>query len=93
MLQAEYPGVSRHQENMFRRTDIELIEAGLPLARKLTYMPKRGPKTRSKITTLVPVEFEVPNVGRVISETFLFGRLDKAEASKSQASNQKGDAE
>ena len=80
MLQATYPQVSRHQEQMFRRTDIERIEAGLPIGRKIVYVPKRGYKGVLQLTAFGPMEMEVKNVGRVVAETLLYGRASAVGA-------------
>lgn len=72
MLQAKYAGVSRHQESMFRRTDIERIEAGLPIGRKVVYHQVRGRK--GEITAWTPFDAEIPNVARIVSDTPLYGR-------------------
>lgn len=77
MLQASYPQVGRHQEKNHRRSDIESIEAGLPLARKVVYFQKRGRK--GQITALVPVNFEIENVARVVSDIPLFGRTTSTD--------------
>ena len=82
MLQREYPGVGRHQESLHRRTDIERIEAGLPIARKVVYYQKRGRK--GQITALCYPDTELENVARVISDMPLFGRIDKAEATSNE---------
>jgi hypothetical protein len=74
MLQREYPHVGRHQENSRRRTDIERIEAGLPIGRKVVYVPKRGRKGVFQITTWTDLDSDIPNVGRIISDTPLYGR-------------------
>lgn len=89
MMQASYPQVERHQEGLHRRTDIERIEAGLPLGRKLVYTLKCGRNAGRQITTIVPDDFAVPNVGRVISETWLFGRSKESPVSQ-QGDSQKG---
>lgn len=72
MLQREYPQVGRHQESMRRRTDIERIEAGLPLARQVVYYQKRGRK--GQITALCYPDTELQNVARIVSDTPLYGR-------------------
>lgn len=82
MLQREYPGVGRYQENSHRRTDIERIEAGLPLARQVVYYQKRGRK--GKITSLVPHDYVIENVAQIVSDTPLFGRVDKAAAASTE---------
>lgn len=74
MLQASYPDVGRHQESGHRRSDIERIEAGLPIGRKLVYVPKRGRKGVFQVTTWSDHDSEIPNVGRIISDTPLYGR-------------------
>lgn len=79
MMQATYPQVGRHQEGMHRRTDIELIEAGLPIGRKVVYFQKRGRK--GQITALVPPDFVIENVARVVSDTPLYGRIPYIEDS------------
>lgn len=71
MLQAKYADVRRHQESMFRRDDIERIEAGLPIGRKVVYFQKRGRK--GQITAWIPFDTEIPNVARIISDTPLYG--------------------
>lgn len=76
MMQATYPQVGRHQESSHRRTDIEDIEAGLPLGRKVVYYQKRGRK--GQITALVPRDFVIENVARVVSDTPLYGRVPYA---------------
>lgn len=81
MMQATYPQVGRHQEGIHRRTDIENIEAGLPLGRKVVYYQKRGRK--GQITALVPTDYVIENVARVVSETPLFGRIPYADDSSS----------
>lgn len=75
MMQSDYPGVGRHQEAMHRRSDIECIEAGEPLGRKVVYYQKRG--ARGQVTALVPMDFEIKNVARIVSETALYGRIPK----------------
>lgn len=72
MLQREYPQVGRHQESMRRRTDIERIEAGLPLARQVVYYQKRSRK--GQITALCYPDTELQNVARIVSDTPLYGR-------------------
>lgn len=71
MLQAHYGIAARHQESMFRRDDIERIEAGLPIGRKVVYFQKRGRK--EKITAWTPFDAEIPNVAHIISDTPLYG--------------------
>jgi len=92
MMQASYPQVGRHQESTHRRTDIELIEAGLPLGRKVVYFQKRGRK--GQITALVPMDFEIENVARVVSDTPLYGRVpfadDKSPSQKADDSQKGG---
>jgi hypothetical protein len=73
MMQASYPEVGRHQESLHRRGDIESIEAGFPLGRKVVYFQKRGRK--GQITSLVPFDFVLENVARVVSDTPLYGRV------------------
>lgn len=73
MMQSSYPQVGRHQEALHRRADIERIEAGLPIGRKVVYVPKRGRKGVSQITTWCGHDSEIPNVARVISDTPLYG--------------------
>ncbi len=77
MLQEEYKIKARHQEAMHRNHDIERIEAGLPLARKVVYVQKRGRK--GQVTTLVPHDFEISNVAWIISDTWLYGRADQQD--------------
>lgn len=89
MLQAEYPNVGRHQEGLHRRADIERIEAGLPLARQVVYLQKRGRK--EKITALVPHDFEIQNVARIVSDTPLFGRAAAEIGAASPAPQVQGD--
>jgi len=79
MMQATYPQVGRHQEGAHRRTDIERIEAGLPIGRKVIYVPKRARKGVYQITTWSDHDSEIPNVGRIISDTPLFGRKPTGE--------------
>jgi len=70
MLQSAYGIASRHQEKMFRRSDIERTEAGLPIGRKVVYFQKRGRK--GEITAWMPFDSNIPNVARVVSDTPLF---------------------
>lgn len=86
MLQAKYPGAGRHQEGMRRRTDIERIEAGLPIARQVVYYQKRGRK--GQITSLVPHDFVIENVARIVSDTPLFGRIDATSAADAKDAEQ-----
>lgn len=76
MMQETYPQVGRHQENSHRRADIERIEAGQPIARRVVYYQKRGRK--GQITALCYPDTELQNVARVISDTPLFGRVPYA---------------
>lgn len=78
MMQATYPQVGRHQETAHRRTDIERIEAGLPIGRKVVYVQKRGRK--GKITAWTDHDTEIPNVAHIISDTPLYGRVEVAAA-------------
>lgn len=79
MMQASYPQVGRHQEGAHRRSDIERIEAGMPIGRKLVYVPKRGRKGVFQVTTWSDHDSEIPNVGRIISDTPLYGRIPYAD--------------
>lgn len=79
MMQASYPGMGRHQESMHRRSDIEKIEAGEPLARQVVYFQKRG--RQGKITALVPMDMSLKNVRAIESETALYGRIPYEPAS------------
>lgn len=92
MLQATYPQVGRHQENSHRRTDIERIEAGQPIARRVVYYQKRGRK--GQITALCYPDTELQNVARIISDTPLYGRVPCAsdEAPAQEPGEQKGGA-
>ncbi len=94
MMQATYPQVGRHQEGMHRRTDIERIEDGLPIGRKVVYVPKRGRKGVFQITTWSDFDSEIPNVGRIISDTPLYGRVPFAtdQAPAQEPGEQKGGA-
>lgn len=76
MMQATYPQVGRHQESSHRRADIERIEAGEPIARRVVYYQKRGRK--GQITALCHPDSELQNVARVISDTPLYGRVPYA---------------
>lgn len=73
MMQASYPQVGRHQEGAHCRKDIESIEAGLPIGRRVVYYQKRGRK--GQITALVPIDFEIANVARIVSDTPLYGHV------------------
>lgn len=83
MLQARYPDMSRHQESMHRRTDIERIEAGLPIGRKVVYVPKRARKGVISITCWGPHDAEIPPAARIISDTPLYGQTLAATAPES----------
>lgn len=93
MLQATYPQVGRHLENSHRRTDIERIEAGQPIARRVVYYQKRGRK--GQITALCYPDTELQNVARIISDTPLYGQVpfadDKGSAPSSAAGKGGGD--
>ena len=91
MMQATYPQVGRYQESAHRRTDIERIEAGLPIGRKVVYVPKRARKGVYQITTWSDHDSEIPNVARIVSDTPLYGRAPLTAAPSSAAGKEGGD--
>lgn len=85
MLQATYPDVGRYQEGMNRNTDIERIEAGMPIGRKVVYHLKRGPYAGQIAKTFADFGKEVPNAGHIISDTPLYGRVPYEDNKPSEA--------
>lgn len=73
MMQASYPSVGRHQESMHRRSDIEKIEAGEPLARLVTYYRQLGPQGRH--TKLIPMGEKLENVRTIERDIALYAHV------------------